>query len=245
MHRVVDTETASEFMRETLEQVDREELARIATEIEAKSAWFQARLSAEAWADLIEEDYAKLIRGIFSARKRAKELNALFGFEDVRAWAGELLHGEDAIEVRFQAFGERLEGLPVNMRNDLASELLHFTFPERYWLWTRWVWDPRTRTGSLPLVTSAAYDLSGDNAGDIYVKVGKGIGFVHAVGQSAGFQTIGKTVFATDVYLCCVYVVYAYTVLRMRMTNEFNKVMPGLPEFCRRLLGVHVKRPAA
>ena len=43
-------------------------------------------------------------------------------------------------------------------------------------------------------------------------------------------------------YLCCVYIVYAYTVLRMRMTQEFNKVMPGLPEFCRRLLGVHRKR---
>jgi len=25
----------------------------------------------------------------------------------------------------------------------------------------------------------------------------------------------------------------------MRMTQEFNKVMPGLPEFSRRLLGVY------
>jgi hypothetical protein len=36
-------------------------------------------------------------------------------------------------------------------------------------------------------------------------------------------------------------VVYVYTVLRLRMTQEFNKVMPGLPEFSRRLLGVYQK----
>ena len=64
---------------------------------------------------------------------------------------------------------------------------------------------------------------------------------MHEVGSAAGFQTISRSIFGTDVYLCCVYVIYAYTVLRMRMTQEFNKVMPGLPEFCRRLLGVHQK----
>ncbi len=243
VRQVVDTETAQEFMRETLEKVDREELSKIAEEVEAKSGWFQAKLSAEALPDLSTRDYGKLIRGIFSARKRAKELSELVDFEDMRTWMGELLHGPHPVEARFVVFGQRLEGLPANMRNDFASELLHFTFPDRYWLWTRWIWDPKTRTGSLPLVTSAAYDLSGDNAGDVYLKVGNGIEFVHEVGQTAGFQTIGKTVFATDVYLCCVYVIYAYTVLKMRMTNEFNKVMPTLPEFCRRLLGVHVKKP--
>ena len=62
---------------------------------------------------------------------------------------------------------------------------------------------------------------------------------MHEVGEAAGFQAIAKSIFGTDVFLSCVYVVYAYTVLRMRMTNEFNRVMPELPEFCRRLLGVH------
>jgi len=30
-----------------------------------------------------------------------------------------------------------------------------------------------------------------------------------------------------------------YTVLRMRMTQEFNKVVPDLPDLVRRLLGVY------
>ena len=74
------------------------------------------------------------------------------------------------------------------------------------------------------------------------IEVGRAVAFVHEVGDAAGFQKISRNVFGTDVYLCCVYVVYAYTVLKMRMTQEFNKVMPGLPEFCRRLLGVHRRR---
>jgi hypothetical protein len=103
------------------------------------------------------------------------------------------------------------------------------------------MWDPKTRTGALPLVTYSAYDFSGETAGDIYMRVGEAVAFVHHVGEAAGFQTISKTIFGTDVFLSCVYVVYVYTVLRMRMTQEFNKVMPGLPEFSRRLLGVYQK----
>ena len=101
------------------------------------------------------------------------------------------------------------------------------------------MWDSRTRTGSLPLVTTAAYDFDGEDAGEVYVKVGRAVAFVHEVGGAAGFQRISRSIFGTDVFLACVYVIYVYTVLRMRMTQEFNQVMPRLPEFCRRLLGVH------
>ena len=119
---------------------------------------------------------------------------------------------------RFQAFTERVPGLSDNVGRDFASELLHFTDPERNWLWTRWMWDPKTRTGALPLVTTAAYDLEGESAAEIYEKVGRAVAFVHEVGDAAGFQTISRSIFGTDLYLSCVYVVYAYTVLRMRST---------------------------
>jgi hypothetical protein len=33
--------------------------------------------------------------------------------------------------------------------------------------------------------------------------------------------------------------VYLYTITRLRMTQEFNKVIPPLPELVRRFLGVH------
>jgi hypothetical protein len=42
-----------------------------------------------------------------------------------------------------------------------------------------------------------------------------------------------------DVYLAAIYGIYLYTVTRLRMTQEFNRVIPQLPDLVRRLLGVH------
>lgn len=239
MSQVVDTETAREFMKEVLNKAGAAELEAICAEVEHKSKWFADRLSAGALPGLSEADYHSLLGRIFSARRNAKLFRESFDFEDMRSWIGELLWGDEELGDRFEGFVERLERLPEGVRSDFASELLHFSQPERCWLWTRWIWDPRARTGALPLVTSAFHDLSGKSPGEVYLKVGRAIAFVHEVGAAAGFQTISRSVFGTDVFLSAVYVVYAYTVLKMRMTREFNQVIPGLREFSRRLLGVH------
>lgn len=239
MVQVVDTETAKEFMAETLAVVDVGELAKIAVEVEAKSAWFRKKLDREALPGLSKDDYEAVLKKIFSTRGKTRKVLAAIELEDVRTWMFELLHGEESVDRRFQAFIDRLDGVAQNLRADFTSELLHFADPDQHWLWTRWMWDPRTRTGSLPLVTTAAYDLQGESAGEIYMKVGRAVAFVHEVGDGAGFWKISRSIFGTDVFLSCVYVIYTYTVLRMRMTKEFNKIMPGLPEFSRRLLGVY------
>jgi len=72
------------------------------------------------------------------------------------------------------------------------------------------------------------------------MKVGVAIAFVRATGEAAGFSNFGvkNSPFGIDVFLSCVYAVYMYTTLRIRMTQEFNKVVPQLPELSRRLLGV-------
>lgn len=241
MVQVVDTETAKEFMKETLAVVDVDELAKICADVEAKSTWFQGQLSKEALPRLTADDYQAVLRRIFSTRGKTRKVLAELKLEGVRARMFELLYGSDSIDQRFETFVGQLPDVPDNLRADFASELLHFSNPDQHWLWTRWMWDPKTRTGSLPLVTMAAYDLNGETAGQTYMKVGRAVAFVHEVGDGAGFRKISHSIFGTDVFLSCVYVIYSYTVLRMRMTKEFNKVIPGLPEFCRRLLGVHEK----
>jgi hypothetical protein len=238
---VVDTETAKEFMKETLAAVEVEELTVICAEIEAKSAWFRETLAVDAIPKLEPEQFDQVLGRIFSIRGKGRKLLAELDIVVVRARLTELLDGAGDPGSRLQAFGDQFEGLADNLRVDLASELLHFARPEKHWLWTRWMWDPRTRTGSLPLVTTAAYDLQGESSAEIYMKVGNAVAFVHEVGSAAGFQKISSNIFGTDLYLACVYTVYVYTVLKMRMTQEFNKVIPQLPEFCRRLLGVHRK----
>lgn len=241
MDQVVDTETAQEFMKETLDKVDASTLQQICAEVLVKSEWFQNTLSSEALPKLTEDDFAEVLRRIFATRGKTRQQLLAYPFEDMRSWMYELIHGDAEVSDRVDGFVDRLVGLDDNLRMDFAGELLHFTSPDRHWLWARWMWDPRTKTGSLPLVTTPAYDYSGETPGQIYMKVGRAVAFVHEVGEAAGFQSISRNIFGTDVFLCCVYVVYAYTVLKMRMTNEFNKVMPGLPEFSRRLLGVNRK----
>lgn len=237
--QVVDTESAREFMRETLQKITEAELEAIAGELAVKHARVRDLLGGPRRRALGEGELRPLLRSIFSTRRRVDAIFRLVGAGALAGGIDELLDEGSPVEGRFQAFHDRLRGLPESLRFDLPSELLHYTDPERYWLWTRWVWDPSTRTGALPLVTMEEYDLDGGSAGETYLRVGEAVAFVHATGRAAGFTRIGDGPFGVDVYLACVYCVYVYTTVRMRMTQEFNRVIPPLPELCRRFLGVH------
>jgi len=239
MSQIVDTETAKEFMKEALEKIHEDELVKISEELKVKSDQFRERLSENRIHQLTAEELHKLLRLVFSTRRKAKKILDGLHNQVLTGWIAELLHGSAPIHQRFQDFCGRLETVDTHIRYDLAGELLHFTFPDKYWLWNHWMWNPKTETGSLPLVTTEDFSLHAPSFGESYLKVGRAVAFVHEVGEAAGFQSISRNLFGTDVYLSCVYAVYAYTVLRMRMTQEFNKVMPGLPEFSRRLLGVY------
>jgi len=239
LSQLIDLEAAKEFMKETLEKVDRKDLMVMATDLENKSELFQDKLAQDKIKLMTKEDLMEIFRSMFCARRKSELLIDAFSQEDYKSFISELLYSEDDIEARFQNFFDRLGELDNNLKFDLAGELLHFTFPDKYWLWGRWMWDPVTKTGALPLVTTEEFDFESSSMGEMYMKVGKGVAFVHAVAASAGFQFISRSLYGTDVFLTCVYVIYAYTVLRMRMTQEFNKIMPGLTEFSRRILGIY------
>jgi len=235
--QVVDTESAQEFMREALGKITEAEQNAIAGELEIKHARFHDLLSRPR--RLSAEELRFLFRAIFSTRRRSRDWLDGPVAGELPTWIDELLRADAPVEQRFQTFYDRLDGFPDTLRHDLASELLHFTFPDDYWLWTRWVWDRNTRTGALPLVTLEEYELSGETAGETYLRVGRATAFVHETGKAAGFTRIGQGAFGVDVYLACVYGVYVFTTVRMRMTQEFNRVIPPLPELCRRFLGVY------
>ncbi len=239
MSQNVDTESAKEFLKEVSAQISPDELKAVCADLETKSGFFQRRLHPGVVATLGDQELLGILRAVFSTRRKAAGLLEQYSAPALRGWIAELLYGDQELHRRFQQFVDRLEVLDEGSRFDLAGELLHYSFPDRYWLWNRWMWDPKTKTGALPLVTTETFDLSAPNTGEMYLKVGKAIAFIHEVGDAAGFQRIDRSLFGTNVFLCSVYAVYSYTVLRMRMTQEFNKVVPGLPELTRRLLGVY------
>jgi len=245
MSQLIDIEAAREFMKETLTKVDKLNLIDIANTLEKKSLLFQQTLTEEKILKLSKEEFDLVLDKIFSIRRKKDKLFACISFEKLKQAVFNLLFSDDKIDGRFQEFYDALGELDTTLKFDLAGEFLHFSFPEKYWLWSRWMWDPKNKTGAIPLVTSEGFDLEGNEISETYMKVGKGIAFVHSVAESAEFQFINRSLFGTDVYLSCVYIIYAYTILQMKMTKEFNEVMPGLTEFSRRLLGVYDFHKAA
>jgi hypothetical protein len=226
-------------MREALGKISLSELDAIADELEGRHARMRALLGGPPRRYLDAAALRSLLRSIFATRRRADQVLERVGAPFLAIWIDELLGAEAPVADRLQAFHDRLEGVPAAVRWDLASELLHGTDPDRHWLWTRWIWDPATRTGALPLVTTAMHELDATTAGETYLRVGRAISFVHDTGRAAGFTRIGDGRFGADVYLACVYGVYVYTTVRLRMTQEFNQVIPPLPELARRFLGVY------
>ncbi len=237
--QVVDTQSAEEFMRETLEKVSRDELMSVATLLEAKASGFAALLGVPGQArELPRDDLRRVLRSCFGTRRKADAILDDVGPARLGAAIDDLIHGEGLVTERFAAFDAVLADHP-EPGFDLPSELLHFTAPDRWWLWTRWMWDPRAGTGSLPLVTTEDFDLDAPDRGEGYLRVGEAMTFVNETGKAVGFTSMGSGLFGADVFLACVYSVYMYTVLRLRMTQEFNRIVPELPDLVRRLLGVY------
>lgn len=237
---IVDVASAREFTKEALGKISEDEIVRIVGELQRKSERFRALLgSADAVSRLAEEEVRVLLRSVFATRRRGGALLTGPGPARLRALILPLLHGAEPVQDRLQAFCEALDGVDPGVRLDLAGECLHYTFPQKHWLWTRWMWDPETGHGALRIITMDGYDLGAPTIAATYLRVGEVVALVNSMSRTLGFRWIADSPFGADVYLVCIYGVYLYTTVRLRMTQEFNKVMPQLPELARRLLGVH------
>jgi hypothetical protein len=233
---VVDTQSAQEFRREILDRITAAELQGIAAGLERKSLAMRNLLQPGTRPD--RAALRQVLRLVFATRRRADQILEVVGPDRLGAAITDLLGPGDDLAARFDRFDAVLSGLPVPAL-DLPGELLHFTYPGQYWLWTRWIWDPGTRTGALGLVTTDVDLAAGATRGEVYLTIGRATAFVDETGKAAGFTDAAPGLFGTDMFLAAVYGVYLYTVLRMRMTREFNQLVPQLPDLIRRLLGIY------
>lgn len=239
IEEIVDSESAQEFMKEATKLAKSWELEDIGRRLEQKSILFSAILSREKIRSITEEDLAKVAEHIFTIRRKTKRLIKANGFENIKNSLFELLYGEKKIEERVNLFVGSIDSIDMKMRINFAGDILHFTNPNKYWLWTNWIWDPDTKTGSLPLVIQDYSNLSGTSIGETYKRVGEATILVNAVGHKVSFSKMGKGLFGTDVFLACVYAVYMYTVFKVKLSQEFNRILPDLVELTQRVLGVH------
>jgi len=235
----VDAASAVEFMREALIKISEDEIGAVAELLSRKQAVLAPTLTEAALRPANAAAVRPILARVFATRRRSDEILVSVGAPGLANGILDLIHGDDSLAARFRRFDEALPGLDAPIRRELAGECLHFADPDRYWLWARWMWDPAARTGSLPLLMVEGFDFSGADAGAAYLRVGAATSAVIATADDLGFRRMRASPFAVDVYLAAIYGIYLYTVTRLRMTQEFNRVIPQLPDLVRRLLGVH------
>lgn len=239
----MDTPAALEFMSEIAQRMPTGDRAVIGSALDDKSRRL-AVLAGGGARLLDEESWREVLRICFPSRRRASEILTRVGVDRLGPATADLLDEDQSLALRLSRFDEMLVDFP-SARADLAFDLLHFVSPDRYWLWSRWIWDPRVGTGALALLVGDDVDLGsrlqqavpGDERAAAYETVGEVSAMVAGTGRALGL--LGEDPFDLDVFLACVYGVYMYTVLRMRMTQEFNRIVPELPGLVRRLLGVN------
>jgi hypothetical protein len=235
----VDVPTAKELIEQINAHVSVEEIRELVADLEDKADEMQ-RLLLEPHLD--RSRVRRALESTFVARRRASAVMGARSDDELVAWVADLLDDSSPLPVRFERFCEVAE-LPSPAAAELAGELLHFTAPDRYWLWSRWIWNAESRTGALPLLIGEDFDLEADSPGLEYERVGEALRVLDDSPEAAAFRHGSRArSLGTDALLACTYGVYMRTVLGLKMTQEFNALVPALTQLARRLLGIHVKQ---
>jgi len=228
-------------LQESLEQVSSEDVIAIAGELAERHA--RLFLGLDPASAKFATSFADVAAAVTHTRANARTLTNFFSNSDYKIF-DELLHGEAPAPVRVAAFVEKLDALDTRLALELATGLLHNTAPQDNWLWTRWLWDPTTGTGILPLLAGSVHNLVAENLADGYARVGSVTAMSMKFGEGTDLFTQDlledekRTPFANSAFLACAYGVYMYGTTSWRLSRDFNELLPSLPNMARRLLGL-------
>lgn len=228
-------------LQEALGQVAPEDVIAIADELAERHARLFSGLGAGATS--LASSFADVASAVAHTKANAKTLANYFAQSDYKL-IRDLLEGESPAPVRVATFVEKLNALDTRLALELATGLLHNTFPSQHWLWTRWLWDPTVGTGILPLLAGSVHNLNAENLADGYARVGAVTAMSVKFGEGTGLFTPAlmddpkRVPFANSAFLSCAYSVYLYGTTSWRLSREFNGLLPTLPNMARRLLGL-------
>jgi len=228
-------------LQESLAQVSPEDVIAIADELaERHTRLFRSLEPASAE---FTSSFADIATAVTHTKANARTLTNYFSQGDYTHFE-QLLNGEAPTPVRVAAFVESLDALDTRLALELATGLLHNTSPKDNWLWTRWLWDPTTGTGILPLLAGSTHNLVAENLADGYARVGSVTAVSMKFGEGTDLFTSDlvddekRAPFANSAFLACAYGVYMYGTTSWRLSRDFNELLPSLPNMARRLLGL-------
>lgn len=195
----------------------------------------------------VSDSFVDIAAAVTHTRANARTISNYFAQSGYQIFS-ELLSGEAPAPIRVTSFVEKLHALDTRLALELASGLLHNTRPGDTWLWTRWLWDPTTGTGILPLLAGSSHNLLATNIADGYSRVGAVSAMSMRFAEGTGLWTDElvsnekRALFANSAFLACAYAVYMYGSTSWRLSRDFNELLPSLPNMARRLLGLPKKR---
>jgi hypothetical protein len=239
-----------ETLREGIEQVSPDDVAAIAWELAARRQRLAGLVEAVAGGSAFEKpsDCDELARAVTATARQASALCDWFVTAPVRAALPGLFREEEPVEARLDLFVARCGTLDRRLALELATGLLHLRAPARYWLWTRWLWDIEHGTGILPLLASSTHALDARGFGARYRQLRPLMAMGAELGRDSGLlrpallDDLQTGPFAVDAFLAAAYSVYLYGITNWRLSREFNRLLPSLPDLARRLLGLSPAR---
>jgi len=235
-----------ETLREGLEQVSPDDVTAIAQELVARRRRLAGLVEAVAGGRELDtsSDCAELARALTATQRQASMLCGWVVTTPVRVALPSLFWEEEPVEMRLDRFLADCGRVDRRLALEFATGLLHLRVPARYWLWTRWLWDIEHGTGILPLLASSTHALEAPGIGARYRQLRPLVAMGAELGQDSGLlrpallddPEIGP--FAVDAFLAAAYSVYLYGITNWRLSREFNRLLPSLPDLARRLLGL-------
>ena len=209
-------------------------------ELEEKSSLFQEKLSKERLPSLTKEELGTILERVFSTRRKKDRIIEETGESNLKSAISDLLYGmeDKSWDEKVFEFSKRIRGVDVKSARDLASELLHFTFPDRYILWTSWIWDPTSETGAIVFLKEEPptggrgrrmYGEKYDQFKQIYEQIAEKL-------EEFGIKVKGYLF--VDIFLAMIYATYVdyMTLSTMHSAKGF---FPPAGVMAKRLLGVN------
>ncbi len=216
-----------------------------------KSRLFQELLAKDRLPSLSEKELDKILEHIFAARRKRKKIIEETGVDRLKKAISDLLYGDEkrgffglgkkkeerSWEEKVEQFSKEIRGVDRKAARDIAAELLHFTFPDKYILWTSWVWDPQTETGAIVFLKEEPptggrgrrmYGETYEQFKQVYEQIAEKL-------QEFGIKVKGYLF--VDIFLAMIYATYVdyMTLSTMHSAKGF---FPPASVMARRLLGV-------
>lgn len=103
------------------------------------------------------EDVEALFSSIFYANKYRREVLDKNNIEEISKSFNNLKEISKEYGDRIRSFN--LRGMKKEDMEDMAKEIIHLLEPERYPLWTRWIWNKTKNTGSITYILREGINL--------------------------------------------------------------------------------------